>query len=425
MTTDVTSSVGPEMKFFRWILSHLTLILLLSLLIYLFWNRNEMWSEETIAEKIIEQPVTKQIEITKDDEVAHDFVGGSILQDTDTIAKNIDSDENNLSPIDSSIEDSEGSRSSSGFSKRMSHYREMLPADEREDMDKAEEIFQQVTDGTIKFPSQSDIEMVTDASEQLLQKPIEVSEDELATIKMDQYPTEIIQSDTGIDSQDGVGDFPEYEAPEYEVLNDIVEQPIQEIQTNPPVLDKRSNLNSKSQSINVRTKDAHTQNLQYQIRNRQRELQNQMVMLVPLSNTKSSNALSNKVNKDLRSNTRNKKSSNPFKSIKPVINTPEQRIMLKEARTAFDKQDFTQAEAKYRQVMQELPELPDVVGELANVYRTQNKTSDYLATNTLFVKRLVNHNRLDEAWNVVKMTSSLNKEIAEQQRKIILRKQAQ
>ncbi len=99
--------------------------------------------------------------------------------------------------------------------------------------------------------------------------------------------------------------------------------------------------------------------------------------------------------------------------------------MLKEARSAFDKQNFIEAEAKYRQVMKELPELPDVVGELANVYRTQNKVSDYLTTNTLFIKRLVNHKRYNEAWNVVKMTSRFNKEVAEQQRKIILREQVQ
>ncbi|MCW8931637.1 MAG: hypothetical protein OQL19_15570, partial [Gammaproteobacteria bacterium] len=64
-----------------------------------------------------------------------------------------------------------------------------------------------------------------------------------------------------------------------------------------------------------------------------------------------------------------------------------------------------------------------VVGELANVYRAQKKTSDYLSTNTKFVERLVKNNRFSEAWDVVKVTSQVDQNIAEQQRRLIMRAQ--
>ncbi len=97
--------------------------------------------------------------------------------------------------------------------------------------------------------------------------------------------------------------------------------------------------------------------------------------------------------------------------------------MLSEARQAFEQREFTTAEQKYLQLIAVLPELPDVVGELANVYKAQHRISDYVAENTRFVKRLVNHNRFREAWRVVSETSSVNKNAADKQRRIINKKQ--
>ncbi|MCU7798891.1 MAG: hypothetical protein KZQ70_01790 [gamma proteobacterium symbiont of Lucinoma myriamae] len=70
-----------------------------------------------------------------------------------------------------------------------------------------------------------------------------------------------------------------------------------------------------------------------------------------------------------------------------------------------------------------MPELPDVVGELANVYKAQNKKPDYLVTNTQFVKRLVSHHRYNETWSVVNVTDKIDKKTANKQRRIINSKQ--
>lgn len=452
----MTSSVGPEMKFLRWILSHLTLILLISLLIYLFWNRNEIWPEEiadreVTVERHTELSVAKKIDTTS---VAHVTVSGSNEQgisDQDTRVKELGSNENNYILSHSLIDESTDSYSSSNFSERMEQYRKSLPVDEREEMDKAEEIFQQVSDGTIKFPSQSDVDTITGDPEILLAiKPMDASVEDIAIAKMSQYSSEVIHNDSqyeidepniyktrddyakktvvtqaAVDKEMAEKDTVEGIVEQNIVEQDTAKQSIKEKQSDSVVLDNLSNLKAKAQTAKVQEKETHTQDLQYQIRKRQRQLQNQMVMLVPLGRVSENNSAkkSNAINDTTY--TRKKNNNYQFKPIKPVINTPQQRIMLKEARSAFDKQNFIEAEAKYRQVMKELPELPDVVGELANVYRTQNKVSDYLTTNTLFIKRLVNHKRYNEAWNVVKMTSRFNKEVAEQQRKIILREQVQ
>ncbi|MCU7938662.1 MAG: hypothetical protein KZQ74_15060 [gamma proteobacterium symbiont of Bathyaustriella thionipta] len=63
------------------------------------------------------------------------------------------------------------------------------------------------------------------------------------------------------------------------------------------------------------------------------------------------------------------------------------------------------------------------MGELANVYKTQNKIPDYMVTNTQFVRRLVNHNRFDEAWNIVNITDKIDKKTANKQRRLINKKQ--
>ncbi|MCU7954467.1 MAG: hypothetical protein KZQ64_13920 [gamma proteobacterium symbiont of Bathyaustriella thionipta] len=46
-----------------------------------------------------------------------------------------------------------------------------------------------------------------------------------------------------------------------------------------------------------------------------------------------------------------------------------------------------------------------------------------MVTNTQFVRRLVNHNRFDEAWNIVNITDKIDKKTANKQRRLINKKQ--
>ncbi len=65
------------------------------------------------------------------------------------------------------------------------------------------------------------------------------------------------------------------------------------------------------------------------------------------------------------------------------------------------------------------------MGELANVYRAQRRMTDFVAANTRFVKRLVNHYRFKEAWRVVAEAADVDRNIADKQRRIINNRQKQ
>lgn len=384
----MSKSVGPEMKFFRWILSHLTLIIVLCLIIYIYWNRNEIWSDEISTEQIKEPLIKGQPIKEPSTEQSIEPLKAKPIENTEP-----DETLSTSKAISTENQNRNNSRTSSGFSERMKQYRKTLPVEEQKVMEKAAESFQQVADGTIKYPAEAitdinreDIEAIpsieNEASQQLLNTEV------IITQAVDTTRKEVTIVDNVEIDESHENRFNE----NFEVL----------ISQSPSLDSPHSNTSA------IIKKDSHevqTKKLQQQIRKRQKQLQNQMVMLVPFNTAK---------------NQRNSKKLTP---IKPVINTPEQRRLLKAARKAFDEQEFDQAEAKYLQLIEQLPELPDARGELANVYKTQNRTSEYLAANTQFVKRLVNHNRFNEAWKVVKVTDKLDKNIAEQQRRIIKKKQ--
>ena len=391
------------MKFFRWILSHLTLIVVLTLVIYIYWNRNEIWPDAVPEEQIKERSTEQSIEPLKAKPI-----------------ENTDSDEtlSTSKLISTENQSRSDSRTSNNFSERMKQYRKALPVEEQEVMEKAAETFQQVADDTIKYPAEAidgTIKYPTEAIDGTIKYPTETiidlkredSEDIKATTSVENEVSEQLLN-TAVASTQALDATPKevtiadnvdvYDSPENglnENFDVVISQSASAVS---PLADNSANIKKDNSEM-------QNKNLQQQIRNRQKQLQNQMVMLVPF----------NSVN--------NKRNSKKLEPVKAVINTPEQRRLLKAARKAFDEQEFDQAEAKYLQLIEQLPELPDVRGELANVYRTQNRTSEYLAANTQFVKRLVNHNRFNEAWKVVKVTDKLDKTIAEQQRRIIKRKQ--
>ncbi len=157
--------------------------------------------------------------------------------------------------------------------------------------------------------------------------------------------------------------------------------------------------------------------LQREIPDKSNDLQQRMLQLIPLDKTKiADNRIKSK--KEIEN-----KPKEILITIKPLIQTPEQATLLAQARSAAKAQNFSLAEKKYQQLMLQLPDLPDVVGELAMLYKQQKKQSDYLSSSTLFVKRLVNHNRFSEAWEVVEQTAQIDNKIAKKQRDFIIKKQ--
>ncbi len=327
------------MAFFRWILSHLTLIIIFSFAVYIYWVKDEIWPVHNIVEDVEQQPVAKVISHNQLKAVEKKQSGSGVA---DAVAV---------------------TRSSNDFVHRMEQYRQTLSVEEREAMDSAEKTVQYApVDGKIEYPVESEIEAeLTQAEKFKASTSQEITEHDDVS---QQEETQHLSAE-------------EFE-PESETQ--IIE-----------VKKKKKESRSKMQ----------TTKLQKEIRNRQKELQSRMLMLIPV-----------------------KSEDNKPKSVKPQINTPEQRRLLIQARVAFDEKKYYLAENKYKQLSKQLPELPDVMGELANVYRTQNKTSEYLAANTKFVTRLVNHNRFDEAWRIFSATGLIDKKIAAQQRVIIKRKQA-
>ena len=176
------------------------------------------------------------------------------------------------------------------------------------------------------------------------------------------------------------------------------------------VTDVRSEQDSPNAVTDTEVSYTH-KSMQRQIREKQKQLSNQMLALISMT--------TDRVNNSVPETT----ASFDVEPVEAVIETAEQEELLQQARLAFDERNFDVAEEKYLQLMTQLPELPDVVGELANVYRIQNRQTDYIAMNTRFVKRLTEHYRFDEAWRVVSETNKVDQQSANKQRRIIYKKQ--
>ncbi len=373
------------MKFFRWILSHLTLIIVLSLILYIYWNRNDIWPQEAVektSSTVLNASVASDETIISDE--GDTAANSSETQPEDDVQTDVQTapvaaEPLTAAPVQPSSALPEAADypqqavavpSADDFAERMRQYRLSLPVEDRAAMDKAEQVFQQVADGTIKFPNEADIGLKDSA---------------------DKFPANVVDKKIAV-----------VEPPDSVRRQSVKQQP-------EPVaaVDRAASIVSAQ----------HTRELQKQIRNRQKQLQEQMVMLIPLS------ASAEKKSAEIKNSDMTKSASVQLKPVKPVINTPGQRLLLQQARQAFDSKNYTLAEKKYLQLSRQLPELPDVMGELANVYRTQNKISEYLQSSRQFVSRLVAHNRFNEAWKVVSATQKVDKKTAEQLRRLIKRKQ--
>lgn len=276
------TSVGPEMKFFRRILSHLMLIIILSLLIYVYWNRSEIWSEETTVEKVSKQAVkpslTKQSDTLRLTETPGIETKSIEIQDADV-------------------------RASSEFSERMRQYRQSLPVKEREAMDKAASTFHQVSGGAIKYPAESESEVKPETQE-IIEQPALIGNDVSEQIS----EASVSSRQQIIDSANEVIIVNEIET--NDSLENEANEDFEVVISQSPALSAKNTTEASTEENSTEQNDsaAQTENLQKQIRSRQKQLQNQMLMLIPFS---SENSAAEK--------------KHDSKNLKPVINTVEQR----------------------------------------------------------------------------------------------------
>jgi len=383
--------VSPSMKVFRWILSHLTLITIVLVILYFYWSWGDNKQDTSItsstagsADSQIKEPVKENIQ-QNDNEQKQTIRQYSVTESYQTNSDN-----------EPYPEKAEPIPDPQAFSERMRQYQLRLSREERERLsnyDKALQARNRTKVMGVKAVAQP------------------VFPDEQIVLNKTAYPEP------------------------QEINNPPRVKPVTEF-AREPLGQKPATAVVAVPSVEVAEsaqKPVINDSLQKQIRTRQEQLSHQMISLLSATDMPGKSA-SNKADQmepaaDIRpvTETKHNNPSVPLSvpEVKPVIKTAEQKQILAEARKAFEQGQYAVAEEKYLRLAALLPELPDVMGELANVYRAQGRMTDYVAANTRFVKRLVNHYRFKEAWRVVAETADVDRNIADKQRRIINNKQKQ
>lgn len=353
-----------SMKIFRWLLSHLTLIIVLSLILYFYWNRNDFWPEEAyekapvisneinaITPEAVTVPLSSKPALISKDE-------RQLTNEKSIVKHAIINNEGQKKPLYPSDIESAGTETDSfaGSANKLIAANLSQGQSENHNVD--------------THPVPAGFSERKKVYEQKLS---------LAGRVMENNSNEALQSAHTQDDTKELSAVSELKIAPQEIPEKIVPGNLQE------------------------------KKLQEQIRARQKKLSNQMVSLMNITIEPSVAAMTQP---DI-----------DIEPVTPIIKTPEQRQLVLQARAAFEQGNFELAEEKYLQLMNQLPELPDVVGELADVYKSQQRQADYIAMNTNFVKRLVDHYRFEEAWRIVIETAKVDKEIANKQRRIINKKQ--
>ncbi len=383
--------MSPSMKVFRWILSHLTLITIVLVILYFYWSWGDNKQDTSItsstagsADSQIKEPVKENIQ-QNDNEQKQTIRQYSVTESYQTNSDN-----------EPYPEKAEPIPDPQAFSERMRQYQLRLSREERERLsnyDKALQARNRTKVMGVKAVAQP------------------VFPDEQIVLNKTAYPEP------------------------QEINNPPRVKPVTEF-AREPLGQKPATAVVAVPSVEVAEsaqKPVNNDSLQKQIRTRQEQLSHQMISLLSATDMPGKSA-SNKADQmepaaDIRpvTETKHNNPSVPLSvpEVKPVIKTAEQKQILAEARKAFEQGQYAVAEEKYLRLAALLPELPDVMGELANVYRAQGRMTDYVAANTRFVKRLVNHYRFKEAWRVVAETADVDRNIADKQRRIINNKQKQ
>lgn len=363
----------------RWLLSHLTLIVVLSLILYVYWNYGEFGPES-------EQAVAQ---VASDDVMVAEQYSAPV-ENKEAVKQNLV----NVEPVyPSDLEQSEAEKTAEALS-------------ENEKSIEKHAIIKNEDKNTLIYPD--DIEKNTNALQSTAETSISLdmmqknqqpeSSDNVMTNSEEGLSKrkEVLDKSLSDSAKDALIALDTEEGQESQALNN---------DTTISQLEEPEQLFSKNENVVSYT----DKNIQEQIREKQKQLSNQMVALISVTMEKFEPSAPMTVT--------------DVEPIEPVIETSEQSNLLQEARQAFEQSNYKIAEEKYLQLMDQLPELPDVVGELAKVYKTQNRQLDYIAMNTQFVKRLTEHFRFDEAWGVVSETNKIDQQSANKQRRIIYNKQ--
>ncbi len=403
--------MSPSMKVFRWLLSHLTSIIIVSIIIYFYWSwqgdeqtaPEETASQEREHNKKQDKQQAKQQSIKKSNtEQLTDTVSPQTVAKNDncpenttnnTISNTINNSAVNANPEYVTTETAQPVPDPQAFSERMRQYQLRLSREERERLSSYNKALH---NNRTQVPGVK-TEPVYPDERLLLNKVSYPNKADINTLSGSQPLTE-----SGVKQS--------------------IQKPLLSVQ---PVIGS-----DQKQSVE--------HNLQDQIRFRQKQLSHQMISLLAVT-TDTANEKTG-INKQTRENKSklsankqrlNQETSNPspvrlsIQKVVPEIITADQKKLLSEARKAFEQGQYRTAEQKYLRLAALLPDVPDVMGELANVYKHQKRFLDYVAANTRFVKRLVNHHRFKEAWRVVAETANIDKNAADKQRRIINKKQKQ
>ncbi len=386
--------MSPSMKVLRWILSHLTLITIVLVIMYFYWS----WGNEEQEEQNISG--TDSAAGIKNDTIKYQAIENQVIEKSPlaTTKSRPATIKSRPATIKSHPEKAEPLPDPQGFSERMRQYQLKLSREERERLNSY--------DKAVRARNRTQVMGVKAVTE-----PKPVFPDEQAVLNKTAYP-----------EPQEINNHSRVKAVTENVREPFGQKPVTAVAAVPSVEVPES---AQQPVIN--------DNLQKQIRSRQKQLSHQMISLLSATDIAEKSAVDMAEQTESVAEIRpvteikdNKPSvSFSVPEVKPVIKTAEQKKILAEARKALEQGEYAVAEEKYLRLAALLPELPDVMGELANVYRAQRRMGDYVAANTRFVKRLVNHYRFREAWRVVAETADVDKNASDKQRRIINNKQKQ
>jgi len=122
-------------------MSHITLIVVLSLVFYVYWNRAEIWPDKVSDKKMMDVSADRQIDNKKPAEIIVSTVSGS--------------EENSKLETIPVIQNSSNSGVSDSFTERMNQYKKTLSVEQQKTMDEAALTFKHISDDTVNYHVES------------------------------------------------------------------------------------------------------------------------------------------------------------------------------------------------------------------------------------------------------------------------------
>jgi len=122
-------------------MSHITLIVVLSLVFYVYWNRAEIWPDNVSDKKMMDVSADRQIDNKKPAEIIVSTVSGS--------------EENSKLETIPVIQNSSNSGVSGSFTERMNQYKKTLSVEQQKTMDEAALTFKHISDDTVNYHVES------------------------------------------------------------------------------------------------------------------------------------------------------------------------------------------------------------------------------------------------------------------------------